>query len=154
MIRPRRLWLPAHALAMGFSLAHMFLDFGLGVILGPPDAITAEQMPTLFIILVITAGVYGLWASALVVAVQGNRWAMAATLPLCALGAVGNGLTVLYCLPPCGAIAPIGDLAHIGSLVFGVWALYESGRALRQPRVRISPVRPRGAQSTEATPAR
>jgi hypothetical protein len=53
---------------------------------------------------------------------------------------------------PCGGASPIGDVTHIGSLVFGVWALYESGRALRQPRVRNSPVRPRGAQSTEATP--
>ncbi len=59
---------------------------------------------------------------------------MAVTLPLCAIGALGNGLSILACPPPCGGAAPVGDLTHVGSLVFCVWALYESWRRLVQPR--------------------
>jgi hypothetical protein len=120
-------WLPAHALAIAFSLAHLSLDWGAQLLGGP---LGAAINPVQLVVLVIGSGLYSSWASALVLAGQGRRWAMAATLPLCAIGALGNGLSIIACPPPCGGAAPAGDLSHVGSLVFGVWALYESGRAL------------------------
>ena len=130
-LEPSRRWLPAHALAIAFSLAHLCLDWGVQVIGGPIGAVIT---PAQALVLVIGSALYALWASALVVAGQGSRRAMAATLPLCAIGALGNGLSIVACPPPCGGAAPMGDLAHVGSLVFGVWALHESGRALAPPR--------------------
>src|SRR6185503_3697084 len=70
--------------------------------------------PVQLLVLVIGSGLYTLWASALVVAAQGSRPAMAATLPLCAVGALGNGLSIVAGPPPCGGAAPIGDIVHIG----------------------------------------
>jgi hypothetical protein len=92
--------------------------------------------------------IYAGWASALVLAGEGYRRALAATLPLCILGALGNGFSIVACPPPCGGAAPAGDLAHLGSLIFGVWALTESGRALAQPRVRLTTGEPPRAPST------
>jgi len=125
--RPSPRWLPAHALAIAFSLSHLTLDWGAQIIGGPVGAV---MNPVQVLVLVIGSGLYALWASALVVAAQGSRPAMATTLPLCAVGALGNGLSIVACPPPCGGAAPIGDIVHIGSLVFGVWAIFESWRAL------------------------
>ena len=131
--RPGPRWLPAHALAIGFSLSHLTLDWGAQIMGGP---IGAVMTPGQVLVLVIGSGLYALWAAALVVAGQGSRRAMAATLPLCAVGALGNGLSIVACPPPCGGAAPVGDVAHIGSLVFGVWAIYESWQALTRGSAR------------------
>ena len=148
LYRPRRGWLPAHALAIAFSLAHLMTDWGVQVIGGPIGPVIA---PVQALVLVIGSALYALWASALVLAGQGSRRAMAATLALCAIGALGNGLSILACPPPCGGAAPVGDLTHVGSLVFGVWAIYESWRALAQPRARRSPAGPPGAATMGST---
>ena len=141
--RAGRRWLAAHALAMGVSLAHLMLDWGIGVIDGPLGAaVTPAQVLTL----VVGSVLYALWACALVLAGQGSRPAMAATLPLCAAGALGNGLSIVACPPPCGGAAPAGDLTHAGSLAAGAWALFESWRALARAR-------PRGAPTAPGSPA-
>jgi len=138
-LRPNRRWLPAHALAIAFSLSHLTLDWGIGLFDGPiGPAITPVQT----VVSVIGSALYALWASALVVAGQGSRRAMAATLALCATGALGNGLSIIACPPPCGGAAPMGDLTHIGSLFFGVWALCESWRELARPSARRAPAGP------------
>jgi hypothetical protein len=129
--RPGPRWLPAHALAIAFSLSHLTLDWGAQIMGGPIGPVIT---PGQALVLVIGSGLYALWAAALVVAGQGSRRAMAATQPLCAVGALGNGLSIVACPPPCGGAAPIGDLTHIGSLVFGVWAVYESWRGVAQLR--------------------
>ncbi len=46
--------------------------------------------------------------------------------------ALGNGLPLVLCLPPCAGGYPHQDLlAHVGSLLFGGWAAYASWRAAR-----------------------
>ena len=127
MTLPNSRWLAAHTLAFAFSLSHLMLDWGAGIIGGPIGPTIA---PVQALVLVVGSALYALWAAALVVAGQGSRRAMAATLALCAVGALGNGLSIVACPPPCGGAAPVGDVAHIGSLVFGVWAIYESWQAL------------------------
>jgi len=77
---------------------------------------------------VLIVSIYALWANALVQASHGNRWALWVTIGVSALSSL-NGLTIVYCLPLC--FFPLGDLSHIGSLVFGWWAIFESWRALR-----------------------
>jgi hypothetical protein len=127
MALPSPRWLPVHTLAVAFSLAHLTLDWGVGIIGGPVgSAITPVQT----LVLVVGSALYALWTAALVVAGQGSKLAMGATIVLCAVGALGNGSSIVACPPPCGGAAPIGDLTHIGSLVFGLWAIYESWRAL------------------------
>jgi hypothetical protein len=134
---------------MGFSLGHLMLDWGIDVIDGPLGAVVT---PTQALVLVVGAALYAAWTSALVVAGQGSRRAMAATLPLCATGALGNGLSIVACPPPCGGAAPMADLTHIGSLVFGAWALYESGRALARVRGGANPPERPEVNRTGRTP--
>lgn len=122
-------WLLAHSLAVGFSRMHVILDWHLDLY-GPLIKTSLSTVQAL--VLVRGAAVYAAWAASLVRAAQGNRRALMATIELRALGGLGNGLAIAFCLPPCSGAAPFGDLSHIGSLVLGVWGIAESWRALRQ----------------------
>lgn len=126
--QPGRRWLFAHTLAIQFSLGHLMLDWHLDLFGPLSPALTVAQA----LVLVVGATLYALWACALALAIQGGRLAMAATLALCAVGGLGNGLAIVACLPPCSGGSPFGDITHIGSLVFGTWAIYESWRALKR----------------------
>ena len=134
MSQPGRFWLLAHALAMGFSLGHVILDWH-AELFGP---LVPTMRPSQALILVLGASIYPLWAVALVLAERGSRVALLATFALCTLGGLGNGLSIVACLPPCPAAAPFADLTHIGSLVFGLWGMYESWRAATRPPRRRS----------------
>jgi hypothetical protein len=146
MIRPTRLWLPAHTLAIAFSLSHLTLDWAAQIMGGPIGPLIT---PGQALVLAIASALYALWAAALVVAGQGSKRAMVATMVLCGVGALGNGSSIVACSPPCGA-APIGDLSHLGSLVFGVWAIFESSRALVQLPTRRQPTAAARAATTAA----
>ncbi len=63
-------WRAAHALAMGFSLDHLMLDWGVDVIDGP---VGAAVTPVQALVLVVGAALYAGWARALVVAGQGSH---------------------------------------------------------------------------------
>lgn len=126
-IRPR--WLPVHTLAIGFSLSHLILDWHLDLF-GPlnPTSLSVVQA----LVLVIGAVVYASWAAALALASQGSRRGLVVTIVLSALGGLGNGLSIVACLPPCSGASPFGDISYIGSLVFGAWAMIESWQALKK----------------------
>jgi hypothetical protein len=133
MTLPNSRWLAVHTLAFAFSLSHLMLDWGAGIIGGP---IASTIAPVQALVLVVGSALYALWAAALVVAVQGSKRAMVAAMVLAAVGALGNGSSIVACPPPCGGAAPVGDVAHIGSLAFGVWAIYESWQALARASTR------------------
>ena len=132
--QPGQRWLLAHTLGIAFSLSHVMLDLWAGVV-GPLGVsltssgvlinMTASQM----LILVSCTVVYALWAYTLGLGSLGSRGALWATMGLAMLGSL-NGFTILACMPPCAF--PVGDISHIGSLVFCLWALFESGRALKR----------------------
>ena len=124
--RPSSRWLPVHTLAIGFSLTHLTLDWHYDLFGFATPLLSIPQM----LMLVIGSTLYALWAMTLTVADRGSRRAMAVTILLSAIGGLGNGLAIIYCLPICDAAFPFGDLSHIGSLVFGAWAIYESWQAL------------------------
>ncbi len=126
LARPSGRWLPAHTLAIGFSLMHTILDWHLDLYGSATTSLALVQA----LVLILGASVYALWASMLTLAGQGSRGAMFATLPISILGGLGNGLSIVACLPPCSGAFPFGDLSHIGSLVFGLWAVIESWKAV------------------------
>ena len=125
--RPR--WLPVHTLAIGFSLSHFILDWHLDLF-GPP--VPTSLSGTQAFVLVLGAVVYASWAAALALASQGSRRGLMTTLVLCAVGGLGNGLSIVACLPPCSGASPFGDISHIGSLFLGGWAMVESWQTLKQ----------------------
>lgn len=137
--RPSSRWLPVHTMAIGFSLAHLTLDWHYDLFGPATPLLSIPQM----LVLVIGSTLYALWAMALTLAGQGSRRAITATIILSAIGGLGNGLPIVYCLPICDAAFPFGDLSHIGSLVFGVWAIYESWRALIRDAYNIEPKKER-----------
>ena len=120
-------WLLAHTLAIGFSLAHLTLDWHFDLFGAAENNLSLAQASTL----VIGSLVYALWAMALTQAGQGKRNGMWLTIYTAGLGGLGNGLSIVFCPPICGAAFPYGDLSHVGSLVFGAWAIYESWQSLR-----------------------
>ena len=47
-----------------------------------------------------------------------------------------NGVTIIYCLPPCGTALPFyADAIHLGTLILGPLAAYLAYRAMGQARV-------------------
>jgi hypothetical protein len=126
--RPSPRWLPVHTFAIGFSLSHLILDWHFDLF-GP---LTTSLSTVQALVLVVGAAVYALWASSLTLASQGSRRGMIATLVLCGVGGLGNGFSIVACLPPCPAAFPFGDISHVGSLVFGVWAMIESWQTFKQ----------------------
>lgn len=129
VIQTRPRWLPLHTLAIGFSLSHLILDWHLNLF-GPltPTSLSGVQA----FVLVIGAVVYASWAASLALASQGSRRGLITTLILCAVGGLGNGLSIVACLPPCSGASPFGDISHIGSLVFATGAMAESWQALKK----------------------
>jgi hypothetical protein len=121
-------WLLAHTLAIGFSLAHLTLDWHLDLFGAAETNLSLAQAATLLI----GSSVYALWAMGLSQAGQGKRNGLWLTIYTAGLGGLGNGLSIVFCPPICGAAFPYGDLSHLGSLIFGAWAIYESWQALRQ----------------------
>jgi hypothetical protein len=124
---PNQRWLLVHTLAIAFSLSHVILDWWAELIALPGDTLSGAGMMTL----VFSVGIYALWANALVMASHGRRWALWVTIAVSAISSL-NGFAIVYCLPP--RLFPVGDLSHIGRLVFCLWAVFESWRTLQRTR--------------------
>ncbi|MDX2005366.1 MAG: hypothetical protein SFU83_08830 [Meiothermus sp.] len=107
----------------------MILDWNLDLY-GPLFKTSLSTVQAL--VLVWGAAAYAAWVASLGRAAQGSRHALMANKGLCAFSGLGNGLAIIFCLPPCSSAALFGDISHIGSLVFGAWGIAESWRALRQ----------------------
>ena len=122
---PSQRWLLVHTLAIAFSLSHVILDWWAGLLAPPGDTMTGTGM----LFLALSVGIYALWANALVLASHGSRWWLGVTIGVSAVSSL-NGFAIVYCLPPC--LFPVGDLSHIGSLIFCLWAIFESWLALQQ----------------------
>lgn len=127
--------LPLNALALGFSLAHVLVDWHIGLF----GASTPDLSGTQAALVGLVCALYAWWAVALAAA-QGTRSGLLALAVLSGGWSVlGNGLPLFLCLPPCDDAFPYQDLAHAGNLLFGAWAAYESWRAawpVERPRDR------------------
>ena len=44
----------------------------------------------------------------------------------------GNGLTIVYCPPPCGSVPFFADALHVGNLILAPLATYFAYRAMRR----------------------
>ncbi len=116
---PSQRWLLVHALAIAFSLSHVILDWWAGLLAPPGDTMSGKGM----LLLGLSVAIYALWAYALALASHGSRWWLVVTIGVSAVSSL-NGFAIIYCLPPC--VFPVGDLSHIGALIFCLWAIIES----------------------------
>jgi len=120
-------WLWANLAAMGFSLVHTIADFG--VIFGSsPSRLEVQQS----VLTVLIGLMYTWWAWVLVRAVVGMRSGLVGLMAFDVLWVGLNGVTIIYCLPPCGSVPFYGDAIHLGTLILGPLAAYLAYRAIRK----------------------
>lgn len=110
--------------ALAGSLLHALVDVWLGLF-GTGPAIRPGQAATLVAITLL----YCWWA--LLLSFAGRRDVLFALAALAGIwGAVANGLVGLAaCFVPCAGAFPLGDFAHLASLIFGAWAALATVRA-------------------------
>src|SRR5215207_11574709 len=119
---------PLTALALAFSLAHFLVDWHISLFGASSEILSVSQAALVGLVCFL----YAWWGVSLAAAALGAR---AGLLSLATLSAgwsvLGNGLPLAFCPPPCASAFPYQDLAHVGNLLFGTWAAYESWRAAR-----------------------
>jgi hypothetical protein len=124
-------WLGLAALAFG-SL-HIMLDFTIGLF--PTQGPVSPMVVAAF---VLTSLILIWWAVSIAAAVRGGGGGLASVAVL-AFGwtLLTNGSSVQFCPPPCPVAAPLGDVAHLGSVASGLAATVGAVWALRQRRLRV-----------------
>src|SRR5215207_7662305 len=109
-------WLWVNLAAMGFSLVHTLLDFALitlqsGFTLGSGFSVQQSLLSVLIGLL------YTWWAWVFAKAVGGTKSWLVGLMVFDILWVGGNGLTIVYCPPPCGSVPVYADALHLGNLI-------------------------------------
>lgn len=124
-----RLLLWTQASVIAFSFVHAIVDWFVGLF--GTDRAYLSPMAAAF--LGLEGALYASWAIALALALRGDRTGMAIVFVFTFGWAfLFNGSSIVFCLPPCPALAPYGDLVHLGTLISGAWASVVACRRVRQ----------------------
>lgn len=127
------LWTQAGAIA--FSFMHAILDWFVGLF----GTDRAYLSPVAAAFLGLEGLLYAGWAIALTLALAGERtWLAVVFVFTFGWALLANGASIVFCLPPCPALSPYGDVAHLGSLIFGASASVVAWRQVRRPGNAIS----------------
>jgi hypothetical protein len=125
-----RLWILLAVVAMGFSLVHTLIDFGIFV--GPSSSSFGVRQSVLSVLIGV---LYTWWAWILAQAVGGATSWLVGLMAFDILWVGGNGLTVMACPPPCSALPVYADTLHLGNLILAPLAAYVAYRAMRRSSV-------------------
>lgn len=121
-------WAIFNALALVFSSVHFVLDWHIGLFGDRSDLVSVEQA----VLVWVAAAIWGAWLVAAVAAARAVGWGFAVLVVIPFVwAALGNGIPIAFCPPPCAGAFPHQDIAHVGSLVFGVLAAVTAWRAGR-----------------------
>jgi hypothetical protein len=121
---------------MAVATLHILIDFGVGLFslhgrLSAPEAATLILISLLHVwwVISITAGAQGNGGGIASAAVLGFGWTL-----------MTNGYPIVYCPPTCSEAAPLSDVAHVGSLLFGavaatvcLWAVFRGRSRIGWP---------------------
>src|SRR5215203_5459213 len=121
------LWILLAVAAMGFSLVHTVVDFGIFV--GPSASRFGVQQSVLSVLIGV---LYTWWAWVFAQAVGGAKSWQVGLMAFDLLWVGGNGLTVMACRPPCSALPVFADTLHLGNLILAPLATYVAYRAMRR----------------------
>jgi hypothetical protein len=122
-------WLWLGLLTMFVSALHITLDFGVGLF-DLHGTLLLTEASTLIGVALIQLW----WAISFMAGAQGNGGGVlsAGTLGL-VWAALTNGFPIVYCPPMCDEARPLADVAHVGSIVFGIllglvaiWTLWQA----------------------------
>jgi hypothetical protein len=125
-----RLWIPLAVVAMGFSLVHTLIDFGIFV--GPSSSSFGVRQSVLSVLIGV---LYTWWAWVFAQAVGGATSWLVGLMAFDILWVGGNGLTVMACPPPCSALPVYADTLHLGNLILAPLAANVAYRAMRRSSV-------------------
>jgi hypothetical protein len=120
-------WLWVNLAAMGFSLVHTVAD--AGIVFGASSSSSEVQQSSLTALIGL---VYTWWAWVFARAVGGANSGLVGLMAFDVLWVGLNGLSIIYCLPPCGSVPLYGDTLHLGTLILGPLAAYFAYRAMRR----------------------
>jgi hypothetical protein len=132
------LWLWLSVAAMVAGTLHILLDASVGLF--PARGTLA---PAVAAALVLISLIHAWWALSLAAGARGVTGGVASAAIL-GLGwtLLTNGSAIVYCMPLCPEGAPLTDIAHIGSLAFGIVAPTVAAWALWRRRARVGWVLP------------
>jgi hypothetical protein len=119
------LWVNLAVAAMGFSLVHTLVDFAL-IALESRFGVQQSLLSVLIGLL------YTWWAWVFAKAVGGTKSWLVGLMVFDVLWVGGNGLTIVYCPPPCGSVPFYADALHVGNLILAPLATYFAYRAMRR----------------------
>ena len=119
------LWANLAVTAMGFSLVHTLVDFAL-------IALESRFGVQLNLLSVLIGLLYTWWAWVFAKAVGGTKSWLVGLMVFDVLWVGGNGLTIVYCPPPCGSVPFYADALHVGNLILAPLATYFAYRAMRR----------------------
>src|ERR671911_2234963 len=105
-------WLWVNLAAMGFSLVHTVADAGLFVF----GSSSANSEVPQSLITVLIGLLYTWWAWVFARAVRGANSGLVGLMAFDVLWVSLNGVSIIYCLPPCGAVPFFADTVHLGNL--------------------------------------
>jgi hypothetical protein len=123
-------WMLLNAAALMASLAHVFLDYTLGLY-GKASMIMSPVQATTILLICL---VYAYWMLLVGWANGGSKSALISLFVLTLLWSLlANGIAGLAACPPlCRGAFPYQDIAHLASLIFGGLAAYTTWRKLRR----------------------
>ena len=124
---PSWLWVILTVAAMGFSLVHTLVDFG--IILGSSSTRFSVQQGLLSVLI---GALYTWWAWVFAKAVGGAKSWLVGLMVFDVLWVGGNGLTIIYCPPPCSSLPVYADTLHLGNLILAPLATYFAYRTMRR----------------------
>ena len=135
------LWLWLSLAAMVAGTLHILLDASVGLFPARGNLTPAVGAALLLISLIhawwaisLAAGARGVGGGVASAAILGLGWTL-----------LTNGYPIVYCPPPCPEAAPLSDVAHLGSITFGIAAPAAAAWALWRRRARVGWVLPVGA---------
>ena len=120
-------WVILAVAAMGFSLVHTLVDFG--IILGSSSSSFGVQQSLLSVLIGV---LYTWWAWVFAKAVGGAKSWLVGLMVFDILWVGGNGLTIAACPPPCSSVPVYADALHLGNLILAPLATYFAYRAMRR----------------------
>ena len=124
---PGWLWVILAVAAMGISLGHTVAD--LGIIFGSLSSSFGVPQSLLSVLI---GALYTWWAWVFAKAVGGAKSWLVGLMVFDILWVGGNGLTIIYCPPPCSSLPVYADTLHLGNLILAPLATYFAYRAMRR----------------------
>jgi hypothetical protein len=122
-------WLWVNLAAMGFSLVHTVADAGIFVF---GSSSSSSEVPQ-SLLTVLIGLLYTWWAWVFARAVGGAKSGLVGLIAFDVLWVSLNGVSIIYCLPPCSFGVPFyGDAIHLGTLILGPLGAYLAYRAMRR----------------------